>query len=653
MALHKLLGEPVAVKIVDKIHAPVVVREIETWRRLRHPHIAQLFEVLTSETKIYMVMEYVSGGEIFHYIVKNGPLARDMARRLFTQLLDAMKYCHDKRFVHRDLKLENILLDRNLNIKLIDFGFTREYDKTSKLLETYCGSTAYAAPEMIAGKKYSGPEADIWSLGVILYTMVCGYLPFDDDNEAVVHSKILSLSYEFPAFADDDIKDLIGLILKINPKERLSISQMLEHNWFKESPPSRPSTPVDSAEDGDQQAFKLKIQVPSPQQTPAKLPAPDLPSNFDAKIREHMLSLSTEEKLVLYHLAQLGFDVAAMVNSIRNYSCDQASALYFLLLTKMQNNPQLSTAALISTLSTPAFGFDQSSILSASSFESTSSPASASPSPFEAFQVRAATGPSSFNTGSIPSAMQQSINDRMLAMFKIASPASSPLSASFNPLSMALESSNPHSEDFNEGISSNSIAQYYGYLAGLARKSSFMAMETTSASVSLEEIKPSTQQPQSTPSKSLFNSPKMTSLTLSVPGGGATGNGLLSPSGVDDAPSRRGSAPEADNPAKSFNPSRRRTLARMQTKNTATREEEPLADLREFRERRNSKRANMISEEEEELEAEHSGVKPVAVKPMLADIKKKQDSFWVTSSQELVVESDAVISSTESLDNKA
>jgi serine/threonine protein kinase len=198
----------VAIKIVDKIHAPSLIREvyfaltqIETWRQLHHPNIAQLYEVLSSESKIYMVTEYCNGGELLDYITHNGRMDDRAAQtvKVFVQIAEAVQKCHDKNFTHRDLKLENILLTNDLQVKLIDFGFTRLYDE-KVLLDTYCGSSAYAAPEIVAGQKYSGPEADIWSLGVVLYTIVCGYLPFDADTEFDTHQQIKEISYVIPSF---------------------------------------------------------------------------------------------------------------------------------------------------------------------------------------------------------------------------------------------------------------------------------------------------------------------------------------------------------------------------------------------------------------------------------------------------------------------
>ncbi|KAG0322171.1 hypothetical protein BGZ99_003437, partial [Dissophora globulifera] len=226
LATHALTGQQVAVKIVNKTHAAIITREIYHWRCLTHPNIAHLHEVLTTESKIYLVTEYCQNGEMLEALIRDGRCRPALAKRWFRQICLAIQYCHSRKIVHRDLKLENILLDSQNNVKLIDFGFTRECE-SKKLLESYCGSAAYTAPEIIVGKKYSGPEADIWSLGVILYTLLAGYLPFDDDNEAVVQDKIVQLDYEMP-----NAQELIQGILKEDPKERYSIEQILNHSWW-------------------------------------------------------------------------------------------------------------------------------------------------------------------------------------------------------------------------------------------------------------------------------------------------------------------------------------------------------------------------------------------------------------------------------------
>ncbi|KAF9402103.1 hypothetical protein BGX21_011210, partial [Mortierella sp. AD011] len=232
LATHALTGQQVAVKVVAKSHASIITREIYHWRCLSHPNIAHLHEVLTTESKIYLVTEYCPNGELLEALIRDGRCKPSLAKRWFRQICHAVQYCHLRKIVHRDLKLENILLDAQNNIKLIDFGFTRECE-SKKLLESYCGSAAYTAPEIIVGKKYSGPEADIWSLGVILYTLLAGYLPFDDDSEAVVQDKIIELDYEIPTdIICKDAQDLIQSILKEDPKERFSIEQILNHSWW-------------------------------------------------------------------------------------------------------------------------------------------------------------------------------------------------------------------------------------------------------------------------------------------------------------------------------------------------------------------------------------------------------------------------------------
>lgn len=160
MATHALTGQQVAVKIVAKSHASIITREIYHWRCLTHPNIAHLHEVLTTESKIYLVTEYCPNGELLEALIRDGKCKPSLAKKWFRQICLAIQYCHSRKIVHRDLKLENILLDSQNNIKLIDFGFTRECE-SKKLLESYCGSAAYTAPEIIIGKKYSGPGKSI------------------------------------------------------------------------------------------------------------------------------------------------------------------------------------------------------------------------------------------------------------------------------------------------------------------------------------------------------------------------------------------------------------------------------------------------------------------------------------------------------------
>mmetsp|Transcript_19611 Transcript_19611/g.14326 ORF Transcript_19611/g.14326 Transcript_19611/m.14326 type:complete len:170 (+) Transcript_19611:361-870(+) len=158
-----------------------VAREIHILKLIRHPNIIQLYEILENPTELYLIMEYASGGELFDYIVEKQRVKEKEACRFFQQIIDGVEYLHKLNIVHRDLKPENLLLDQNKNIKIVDFGLSNTY-KTGETLATACGSPCYAAPEMIAGKRYFGGNVDIWSCGVILFALICGHLPFEDPN---------------------------------------------------------------------------------------------------------------------------------------------------------------------------------------------------------------------------------------------------------------------------------------------------------------------------------------------------------------------------------------------------------------------------------------------------------------------------------------
>jgi len=178
-------------------------------------------------------MEYASSGELFDYIVSQTRIKEQEACKIFQQVIAGIEYIHKLNVVHRDLKPENLLLDHNHQIKIVDFGLSNTY-KDKELLKTACGSPCYAAPEMIAGKEYSGLKVDIWSAGVILFAMICGYLPFEDPNTRKLYKKIMKGNYQSPKYISDSGKDLIQKILKTNPEERYSIEDIRAHEWFNQ-----------------------------------------------------------------------------------------------------------------------------------------------------------------------------------------------------------------------------------------------------------------------------------------------------------------------------------------------------------------------------------------------------------------------------------
>mmetsp|Transcript_21913 Transcript_21913/g.51218 ORF Transcript_21913/g.51218 Transcript_21913/m.51218 type:complete len:680 (+) Transcript_21913:59-2098(+) len=238
---HILTGEKVAVKILEKERivdvADVgrVAREIHILKLIQHPHVIRLFEIIETPRQLYLIMEYCSGGELFDLIVASGRVQEPEACRFFQQIIAGVEQIHRRNVVHRDLKPENLLLDENKNIKIVDFGLSNTY-QDDQLLKTACGSPCYAPPEMIAGHQYVPSCCDMWSCGVILFALVCGYLPFEDQNTAELYKKILAGDYHPPNFISDAVRDLIGRLLTVDPEQRITVEQVRAHPWFLQVP---------------------------------------------------------------------------------------------------------------------------------------------------------------------------------------------------------------------------------------------------------------------------------------------------------------------------------------------------------------------------------------------------------------------------------
>ncbi|XP_059615059.1 uncharacterized protein LOC132260760 [Phlebotomus argentipes] len=236
LASNLVTKSKVAIKIIDKTcldeeNLQKTFREISVLKLLRHPHITRLYEVMESKSMIYLVTEHAARGEVFDHLVANGRMTEEEASRVFAQIVSAVDYCHRKGVVHRDLKAENVLLDNEMNIKLADFGFSNTFTDGVPL-STWCGSPPYAAPEVFQGLEYDGPKADIWSLGVVLYVLVCGALPFDGATLHDLRSVVVAGKFRIPFFMSQACEDLIRHMLLVQPERRFTLKQIARHPWM-------------------------------------------------------------------------------------------------------------------------------------------------------------------------------------------------------------------------------------------------------------------------------------------------------------------------------------------------------------------------------------------------------------------------------------
>ena len=218
-------------KIVEKDDLERIIREMKIYKEINHPNVIKVFEMLDTNKFYMIIMEFYERGELFNYIVENERLKEEETAYFFYQIINGIEYIHNKGIAHRDLKPENLLLDKEKKLKIIDFGLSNFFDGKN-YLSTPCGSPCYASPEMVAGNKYDGFKIDIWAIGIILYACLCGYLPFEDDDNDILFKKILQCKLDYPRYLSKLSKDIMNKILVTDPNKRITIEQIKKHNFY-------------------------------------------------------------------------------------------------------------------------------------------------------------------------------------------------------------------------------------------------------------------------------------------------------------------------------------------------------------------------------------------------------------------------------------
>ncbi|KAL3981253.1 hypothetical protein ACER0C_017326 [Sarotherodon galilaeus] len=269
LARHVFTGEKVAVKVIDKTKLDTVAtghlfQEVRCMKLVQHPNIVRLYEVIDTQTKLYLILELGDGGDMFDYIMKHEEgLNEELAKKYFAQIVHAISYCHRLHVVHRDLKPENVVFfEKQGLVKLTDFGFSNKF-QPGKKLTTSCGSLAYSAPEILLGDEYDAPAVDIWSLGVILFMLVCGQPPFQEANDSETLTMIMDCKYTVPPHVSSTCKDLIDRMLQRDPKQRASLEEIESHAWLQgvdPSPATKYSTPLVSHKNLSEEEHNSIIQ---------------------------------------------------------------------------------------------------------------------------------------------------------------------------------------------------------------------------------------------------------------------------------------------------------------------------------------------------------------------------------------------------------
>ncbi|CAF0995890.1 unnamed protein product [Adineta ricciae] len=356
LGVHYLTGEKVAIKIVNReaLSESVLMkveREIAIMKLIEHPHVLRLYDVYESRKYLYLILEHVAGGELFDYLVKKGRLTPKEARKFFRQIISALDFCHSHMICHRDLKPENLLLDDKMNIRVADFGMA-SLQVEGSFLETSCGSPHYACPEVIKGEKYDGRKADVWSCGVILYALLVGALPFDDDNLRQLLEKVKKGVFHIPHFVPADCQQLLRGMIEVDPNKRLTLEDVSRHSWVtqyvnNEHTPihRRTRLPLSSNRCTPSTTVKRKnLQPPSSMGTKTELEL-ELPmvqvvqttiipneEDIDADVFAAMTSLGCFK------------DRQRLIEALLNSKHNTEKVIYFLLLDRKMRQPSYEDA---------------------------------------------------------------------------------------------------------------------------------------------------------------------------------------------------------------------------------------------------------------------------------------------------------------------
>ncbi|XP_062868257.1 serine/threonine-protein kinase NIM1 [Trichomycterus rosablanca] len=249
LAFHALTKDKVAIKVLDKMRLDLqtqrmLSREVSTMESLYHPNVLRLFEVIETPGRLYLVLEYAGGGDLHTRIVLQGKLSDLESKLVFAQILSAVKHMHDNNIIHRDLKAENVLYTRSMCVKVADFGFSTRIASHAQMLETFCGSPQYAAPELFQDRSYMGPPVDVWAMGVLLFFMVAGTAPFRADTIPKLRRCVLQGAYVLPTWVSAPCRRLIQGILRLDPAERCAVDQMCGCEWLLPVEILRPGLPL-------------------------------------------------------------------------------------------------------------------------------------------------------------------------------------------------------------------------------------------------------------------------------------------------------------------------------------------------------------------------------------------------------------------------